>query len=636
MPLRFLIIGLVMLTALFCHAQEGEYAVSRISPDLIKGANAVVRTDDSRFEILSPRETVLTNHYVITILNEAGEGMANFEEYYYKYRQIASLEGALYDASGKQIRKVKKKDFEDLSGVGEGTLMDDIRVKRHSFYWRSYPYTIDYTVEIVNKGSLFFPVWLPQRREGISVEKCTMSIVNSPNYQFRYKTFNYDGLPVKHTEKGKEVSFWSVNNLKAISRAPYSPNWHEMATMVLYGPTDFQIDDFKGNMSSWDEFGLFTYQLVQGRDKLPENVKRAVHDITDGLNDQSEKVSRLYEYMQKNTRYISIQLGMGGWQPFDATFVATHGYGDCKALSNYMYSLLKEAGIQSYYTLVRSGRNARYITADFPSQQFNHVILCVPLEKDTVWLECTSQTLPAGYMSDMTSNRYALLIGEKGGKLVRTPNYGKEENRQLRKIEGELKEKGDLEITVYSEYQAVKQDDIQYLISHLSRDKVKEYLHDQLDFATYDITRFEYRENKSSMPVVDEKLNMVISNYASITGKRLFLLPNIMTRSYRNLSADSSRRWPVELNNEFTETDTVIIKLPAGYQAEAIPPAIELKSRFGNFSCSTSIKEGVMTYYRHLEQSSGKFPATDYAELVKFYQTVFKADRSRIVLVRGN
>ena len=59
--------------------------------------------------------------------------------------------------------------------------------------------------------------------------------------------------------------------------------------------------------------------------------------------------------MQNNTRYISIQLGIGGWRPFEAAYVASKGYGDCKALSNYMYSLLKEAGILSYYTLVKAG-----------------------------------------------------------------------------------------------------------------------------------------------------------------------------------------------------------------------------------------------------------------------------------------
>jgi transglutaminase-like putative cysteine protease len=139
-------------------------------------------------------------------------------------------------------------------------------------------------------------------------------------------------------------------------------------------------------MMSWKDFGKFVYSLKVGRDQLPDNIKQTVHQLADGLTDPKQKISRLYEYMQKNTRYVGIQLGIGGWQPFDAKYVATNGYGDCKALVNYMYSLLKEAGINSYYTLVRAGKYANYITTEFPSQQFNHVILCVPLQKDTVRL----------------------------------------------------------------------------------------------------------------------------------------------------------------------------------------------------------------------------------------------------------
>ena len=82
-----------------------------------------------------------------------------------------------------------------------------------------------------------------------------------------------------------------------------------------------------------------------------------------------------------------------------------------------MYSILKEAGIVSYYAVVRAGKNANYITEDFPSQQFNHVILCVPVEKRFCLVECTSQTMPAGYLGDFTSDRYALLVDETGWQI---------------------------------------------------------------------------------------------------------------------------------------------------------------------------------------------------------------------------
>src|SRR5436190_7988316 len=427
-----------LLMSFSSFAGDGEYAVSKIVPTLLKNANAVLRLEDIKFEILSPKEAIETNHYVITILNENGDDWADFVEGYDKLREINSVEGFLYDENGKQLKKVKTKDLQDISGVSDYSLIDDNRIKRHNFYYKVYPYTIEYEVVLHYKNTLFFPRWIPQGGEKLSVEHSQISIISPIDYQFRYKAFRFNDEPVAIIEKNKKTTTWIAKNMPAIVKEPYGPLWHDITTAVIFGPTEFQIEDYKGNMKSWQDFGKFVYALKEGRDRLPDNIKQTIHQIADGINNSIEKIDRLYEYMQKNTRYISIQLGIGGWQPFDATYVATKGYGDCKALSNYMYSILKEAGITSYYTLIKAGRNGEYITDDFPSQQFNHVILCVPVKKDTVWLECTDQTLPAGYLGDFTCNRYALLINENGGNLVRTPKYGLTDNVEVRRAEAVL------------------------------------------------------------------------------------------------------------------------------------------------------------------------------------------------------
>jgi hypothetical protein len=628
----------VLITGAFLSAgaTDGAYAVSRIPAELFKGANAVLRLEEIRFEINSTRETVTKNHYVITILNENGDDWAEFHEYYDKHRQIESVEGFLYDAYGKQLKRIKKKDLEDRSGVADISLMDDNRFKRHNFYYKVYPYTIEYFVETVQKTTLFFPSWTPQGSDRISVEKSTMSIVCQPEYKFRYKAFNYDKAPVLTQEKSRNVSTWCVSSLPAIAREAYSPGWHELTTMVIFGPTDFQMDDYKGNMSSWQDFGKFVYSLKAGRDQLPDNVKQAVHAIADRLASPMEKIARLYEYMQKNTRYISIQLGIGGWQPFDAKEVATKGYGDCKALANYMYSLLKEAGINSFYTVIRAGRNATYITDDFPSQQFNHVILCVPLDKkDSVWLECTSQTMQAGYLGDFTANRCALLIDENGGKLVRTPKYGLNENLRKRAVKAKLGPDGTLLVKADTRYVGMQQDDIHAMINQLSKEKVKEYLHEQLDFSTYDINRFDYKELKTALPAIDETLDITVSNYATITGKRLFIVPNVMTRSTRKLSQDSTRKYDIELGFEFKDVDSVEIEIPEGYTTESLPQPVTIKNKFGSYCAAVKFKDNKLYYYRAIEQNSGRFPAGDYGDLVQFYNEVYKSDRGRVVLLRN-
>lgn len=635
MAKRAILLVVLLFPVIDLLAGEGDYAVSRISPALLKNANAVVRLEQIRFEISNTKDATLKNHYVITILNENGDDWADFQEYYNRFREVESVEGILYDANGKQLKRIKKKDLEDRSGVSGSNLIDDNRIKHHNFYYKVYPYTIEYIVEIKNKSTLFFPRWTPQGSEKLSVETSSMSIVCPADYRFRYKAFNYDKNPAVTQEKNNTVSTWSANNLNAIIREPYAPMWHELATMVIFGPTEFQVDEYKGNMATWQDFGKFVYALKQGRDQLPDNIKQTVHQLSNGISDPYLKIARLYEFMQTNTRYISIQLGIGGWQPFDAKEVAAKGYGDCKALTNYMYSLLKEAGILSYYVIVRAGRSANYITEDFPSQQFNHVILCVPLsKKDSVWLECTSQTMPAGYLGDFTSDRYALLVDEQGGKLVHTPKYGINENVQTRNIKAKLDDNGSLFITAATSYTGMQQDDLHEMIHHLSREKVKEYLHEQLDFSTYDITQFDYKEAKNLLPAINESLDITVSNYATITGKRLFILPNVMTRSGRKLSLDSTRKYDIQLTYEYRDVDTVEIEIPGGFELEAVPQPMKFAGKFGSYSSSVQLKNNKLYYFRSIEQNSGRFQAKDYPDLVKFYEAIYKADRTKVVLVR--
>lgn len=634
--MKSLITAFCLFIFISTYAGGGDYAVSKIPEALKKDAHVVKRMEQIRFEVVNAGEAVLWKKYAVTILDENGDDQSGFLEYYDQLHEIKNIEGALFDAEGKELKRLKNRQIIDLTGNDEDNLIDDRRRKYHNFYYKVYPYTVQYEVEIRFKGTLFFPVWLPREDEYYAVEESNISIICPADYTVRYKAFNYSGEPVASTgDKGRKILTWQVKDLPAIEDEYASPSWYELNTVVLFAPAEFEMQEYRGSMNNWQEFGKFVYDLKKGRDQLPDNIKRVVHQLTDNVADVREKIAKLYDYMQKNTRYISIQLGIGGWQPFDAKYVAAKSYGDCKALTNYMYSLLKEAGINSCYTLVKAGRNANKVMADFPSQQFNHVILCVPLQKDTMWLECTSQTLPPGYLGDFTCDRYALLINENGGTLISTPKYSINDNLEVRHIKAVLDEEATLQVKSVTNYGGLQQDLYHELIHSLSKDKVKEFLHEQLDFATYEVNSFEYKEMITVLPTVEETLEITVSNYATITGKRLFIIPNVMTRTHRKLTADEERKSDLELNFEYKDIDSVEISLPAGYTAESIPQDVTALSKFGKYNCSVKLVGNKLFYYRNIEHYSGRFPAKDYSELVKFYETIYKADRNKVVLVKN-
>jgi transglutaminase-like putative cysteine protease len=628
-----LFINLIFFFSQVIMAQSG-YNVSSIPDSLLKQANAVKRFEEIRFEIKNKTSTLLKYKYAFTILNENGDQYAEFVEWYDKMREVVSIEGTLFDASGKQLKKLKNKEIQDLSGVDDISLMDDNRKKVHNFYYKVYPYTVEYIVEIKQNQTFHFPSWITQENERLSVEKTSYTLVCPADYAIRYRALNYAGEPKVSTEKNQNSYTWTLTNKPAIVKETFSPRWHELTTMLSVAPTEFEVQGYKGNMTTWTAFGKFLYELKKGRDVLPENIKRKVQELIAGTTNEKEKVKKLYDFLQQNTRYISIQLGIGGWQPFDASYVATKGYGDCKALTNYMYSLLKEANIPSYYALIKAGAKDYYMMEDFPSNQFNHAVLCVPLQKDTMWLECTSQTAPAGYMGDFTGNRKALIIDENGGTLVSTPRYRMNDNLQLRNITGKIDETGKLQVKVNTKYGAIKQDDLHQMINSLSKEKIKEVLQKELEFATYHVNAFDYNESKSERPEIMELLEVDVNNYATVSGKRLFITPNVLNRSYTKLTADEKRLTDIQLDYEYKDIDSVVIDVPTGYEPESMPQPLTLKTKFGSYTATTKLESNKLIYTRIREQHAGKFSAKDYQDLMDYYDRIYKADRNRLVLVK--
>ncbi|MBS1599564.1 MAG: DUF3857 domain-containing protein [Bacteroidetes bacterium] len=616
------------------YGADGEFAVSNIPADILEHANVIKRMEEIRFDLDNVSKPKMYKKYVLTILNDNGDNDAVFSESYSKFREIASIDGVLYDDKGKKIRSLKKDEIKDLSGVGQEDLIDDHRVKQHSFYCKTYPYTVEYEFEIKYNTSAFFPYWIPQEGYYFGVQQSSISIIFPKSYTIRYKALNYSGEPEKSESHGNNVYSWRVKNLKPIEKEYAAPSWYNLTTFVLFGPSDFQMDNYQGSMSTWKAWGNFIIALTQNRDVLPDNIKKDVHQLTDGLKDTRQKIKVLYEYLQKNTRYISVQIGIGGWQPFDANYVASKKYGDCKALSNYMRALLKEAGIPSYYALIEAGEGEDDIIIDFPSPQFNHATLCVPVGKDSIWLECTSQTKAPGYIGAFTGNRHALLICENDSKIVSTTKYGMNENLMVRKIDGAVDSAGKLNFYCSTKMKGMQQDDIHERINYYSKEKMMEYLKQTIDLPTYDVVKFDYKEDKEIVPTLSETLEITATDYAQVSGKRLFIIPNIVNRIGTKLKMDDTRKYPIEFSAGYRDIDSIEIKIPAGYEPESIPEDLKLESKFGKYVRTTKVLPDKIVYYRLHERDASRFPATDYADLVKFYEQMYKADRSKVVLVK--
>src|SRR5690606_33428173 len=295
---------------------------------------------------------------------------------------------------------------------------------------------------------------------------------------------------------------------------------YDALQQIYLSPSLFEYDSYNGKMDSWDNFGKWVASLNKNRNNLPVQTKEKIIALPANLSTTEEKTKAVYEYMQNKTRDVSSSLGSGGWQPFQADVVDQVGSGDCKALSNYMVSMLDVIGIKSHYVLIYSGETYRTLNTQFPSPQFNHAIVCVPNGQDTVWLECTSQTNPFGYMGKHTGGRKALAITREGASIVSTPEYITEHNVQSRNATVIMDGKGDGKAKIKTTYSGLQyeNENLNWVLNN-QYDKQEKWIRSNTSIPSFDLIDFKMTNIKAKIPSAILDLNLNLNRLATVDRK---------------------------------------------------------------------------------------------------------------------
>jgi hypothetical protein len=387
-------------------------------------------------------------------------------------------------------------------------------------------------------------------------------------------------------------------------------------------------------MHNWEEYGKWEASLLVGRQNLPEATKAKARELTAKATTLEEKTRILYSYVQNKTRYVSVQLGIGGHQPFDAATVDQMGYGDCKALSNYMVALLGAVGVKSHYAIINAGPNASPLNVGFPSAQFNHVVVAVPNGTDTLWLECTNQVNPFGFSGNFTGNRKAVIITDNGAKVAQTTQYGEKVNTQVRKASVTIQDNGNATAKVATTYSGLQYEN-EYLDRYLANqyDEQKKWVQTNTQIPSFEVKSFSMKDHKDRMPYAKVNLDLSLNRYASVTGKRMFVTANLMNRFTGVPQKVADRKTPVFVRNAYTDIDTVEYSLSESLYPEFVPDPIKHVSRFGEYEASVKLSAGKVIYVRKFIMRRGEYPSTAYSELVEFLKNVNRADNMKLVFL---
>ena len=638
MKIKKLIVCFLVLSAFGCLdlvsavEMREDLNVGLIPDSLKKNAYAVVRMASTEFEYKSDVLGVQTEQLILTVLDKKGKDMADF---YYpgdKFHELSAFSMKLYNGDGMLLKNYSMSNVKSSEWTDSYTLADDAR----RFYLNcdapTFPFTIvcEYKISY-KKGILTFPTFFPQDHHNLSVEKAKYSIELPEGVEFQYKAFNLPETPLRTQTKGKVISEWEVKNLMAIEAEPFDASLKMYVPHFFIRPTNFSYDNTKGMINDWQSYGVWEYGLVKDRDVLPEAAQAKIKELVKDATTDREKVKILYDFLGQSTRYVSIQLGIGGYQPSLASEVYKTGFGDCKALSNYLKAMLGVIGIPAYYTGIRSDNSEKTLYSDFPNfNQMNHVILQVPLAGDTLWLECTNPHVPFGFVHNGIAGHDALVISESGGRMYKLPDYDAALNIESYKAKIDLKEDGHAQATTLKSCKVKMYDNYSWFPFAEPNRQVKDLIED-IHLADVTMGAVTFREEKTAYPVIDIDYSWTTSRYGTKTGNRLFIPVNPFRKSYEGFKK-TGRKHDIFIANGYQDSDSIVIVIPEGHEPESIPGSFKTETAFGHFVSSVDVKGNEIIVKQTLLMKNGHWKVSAYPEFVAFIEKIASHYKAKVIL----
>ncbi|MBC8753299.1 DUF3857 domain-containing protein [Kordia sp. YSTF-M3] len=634
MRIKLVWIVFLLLNVNLVFSQDDLKSYLTLPQELKDNANAVVRLDETIVAVKAINDLEISQKRIVTVLNESGIYKIGAVVGYDNDIKVKEAEVRIYDKLGKQIKKFRQRDFVDVSAVDGGTMYSDSRVKYIDYMPIAYPFTAVFTCVVQTKNTANIPSFNPLGYY-VGIQKSRYKITYPPSFTLHKKELNLEEFGViKEEKEGKLV--YIIENISSIKPESLSPSESEIEPKVFFALNKFSYDGVTAEINNWEEFGSWMHQsLLLGRTTVDAETKATIQKLVAGVTSDREKAKIIYEFMQNKTRYISVQVGIGGFQPIPAEEVDKVGYGDCKGLTNYMMALLKIVDVESHYTHVEAGNEIVGFYDDFASlAQGNHVILNIPNGGDDIWLECTSQKVPFGHIGDFTDNRNVLVITPEGGKIKRTKKYTAEESLQETTGSYTLNNEGNLTADVSIKTEGIQYDNRYYLKDWSDIEKDKHYKKYFRTINNINVDGIALENDKETI-AFSEKVKFNADAYGVVTGNRMLFAPNALNRQTNIPDRYRNRKFPLEIQRGYYDTDDYEIKLPSDYEIEAIPDNVTYETKFGSYSFTITKKDDqTLQYKREIKINDGLYPKEEYKNYRNFMKKIVKYDGSKIVLIK--
>lgn len=588
--------------------------------------DAILLNHNTEISIVGGKLTRTVSNEIM-INNRAGEKYTEIDIPYSKLVKVSKIEAHVLDANIKVVNKLNASDITSRSAISDISLYEDKMIKEFTLKHNVYPYILKYSYQEQTAQFMYIDYWTPVLDSEIPTNRASLKL----NVPVTYRIYHKETLvnsPVIDTTVDVINYTWTAN-FKALAHSEvFSPDISEFIPSVRIVPHEFMFEE-KGSFASWQSYGNWQYEINERLSELPAYEAATVRMLIDTIVDRNEKIKVLYHYLQDATRYINVSVKTGGMVPYPASYVADNKYGDCKALTNYFRAVLKVAGIEACYVKVHAGDEIIRLDKDFPSQQFNHIILCVPDKNDSVWLDCTSDG-PYNYLGTFTQGRDVMIIEKDRSRILKTQSLQPGDVQESRNISAKINSANLCDVSFETRLKGDKFKHLSQIKREYRADNQKLIIQKNVIPNGFELLDFQLR------PAHRDSL-FIFLNYQTQTDKLYQqygneLIVRTVPLELPKFKKPAERKYPVQIDCPVYRTDMQTYAIPDGYEVKALPADKVLESAYGKYTVAIKQVNNEIRVSKSFLLNSGRYSLADYAGFYAFIKNIADSEYNTLVV----
>lgn len=598
---------------------------------MAKNSDAVLVKKETH--ILCKNKKVHKIHsYQIQVNNRDGDEYGEIQISHSPLNKVSNISGYVTDRNGKTVKKLKKSDRVVKSDFASYSFYEDDLITEFNLRHNTYPYTIHYSYEELEEQFVYVSYWYPVIGWDIPTLEATL-IFDVPNdLNFIHKVQGNVAFSQEILNNNETRYRWSTKFETPLKVENYAPPLYSLIPSVKIVPEEFNFE-IPGSFKTWKTYGNWQYVLNKSLRDLPEPEIKKISQLTEGISDTLEIVKVLYHYLQDYTRYIYIGIETGGLKPYPASYVAQNKYGDCKALSNYFQALLAYKNIKSFYCKVRAGEKIDRIDTTFPSQQSNHIIVCVPLQADTVWLDCTSD-FAFGYLGTFTQNRSTLKVEKENSRLIKTPDLKPNDVLESRNIDIVSGEDGTVNVNFLNTYRGSVYEDLFTRKQQLSQNEMDRYIRNRfnrngLELNSYSILK-SHRDSAKISISISAINHKILKQYGNET------LVKVLPLEIPFFEKTDTRTLPIQIDYPIFKIDTIHYNIPEDLSITSLPENTMMNSSYGEYEFKVVQNGQHIQLVKSFLLNAGDYSIENYEAFYSFINDVKSVEKRTYIRTEKN